>query len=131
MSLGSTMAAQPRKTRQKDAIRSAFTAADRPLSHEEALKLAQEQVDGLSIATVYRNIHLLVEEGWLVPVEVPGDTTRYETAGKAHHHHFQCNQCGKLFELPGCGVDLTPRLPRGFRGTGHELYVYVVCASCV
>ena len=124
------MTIQPRKTRQKDAIRTAFTAADRPLSHEEALTLAQQQVDGLSIATVYRNIHLLVDEGWLVPVEVPGDTTRYETAGKEHHHHFQCNECGKMFELPGCGVDVKPKLPRGFRGTGHEFYVYGVCDSC-
>ncbi len=124
------IAVRPRKTRQKDAIRAAFTAADRPLSHDEALRLAQQQVDGLSIATVYRNIHLLLEEGWLVAVDVPGTTTRYETAGRAHHHHFHCNTCGKLFELPGCDVDTRTRLPRGFRGTGHEVFVYGVCAGC-
>ena len=83
------MTMQARKTKQKDAIRAAFTLADRPLSHEEALRLAQREVDGLSIATVYRNINLLVEERWLTRVEVPGDTPRYEVAGKGHHHHFQ------------------------------------------
>ena len=121
---------QPRNTRQKDAIRAAFTAADRPLSHEEALRLAQRQVDGLSIATVYRNIHLLLEEQWLTPVDVPGDTTRYEVAGKDHHHHFRCNDCGKLFDLPGCTIEAAPALPQGFSTTGHEFYVFGLCNLC-
>jgi Fur family ferric uptake transcriptional regulator len=124
------MPVQSRNTKQKDAIRAAFTAADRPLSHEEALKLAQESVDGLSIATIYRNISLLVEEKWLTPVEIPGDTTRYEVSGKEHHHHFQCNLCGKLFDLQGCGIELKTKLPRGFKTTGHEFFVYGLCSAC-
>ena len=124
------MAIQTRNTRQKEAIRDAFVTADRPLSHEEALHLAQQKVDGLSIATVYRNINLLLEEKWLSPVEIPGATTRYEISGKGHHHHFQCNACGKLFELEGCGVSYKPVVPAGFRTTGHELFVYGFCNAC-
>ncbi len=124
------MAPQPRNTKQKEAIRVAFTTADRPLSHDEALLMAQQQVEGLSIATVYRNINLLVEEKWLTRVAVPGDTTRYEVAGKGHHHHFQCNTCGKMFELEGCGIEMHPALPKGFRPTGHELFVYGLCDAC-
>ena len=124
------MAPQPRNTKQKEAIRVAFTTADRPLSHDEALTLAQQQVEGLSIATVYRNINLLVEENWLTRVEVPGDTTRYEVAGKDHHHHFQCNECGKLYELEGCGIQMPPDLPTGFRPISHELFVYGLCDRC-
>ncbi|QHN03284.1 transcriptional repressor [Granulicella sp. WH15] len=125
------MTIQTRNTKQKEAIRAAFQAADRPLSPEETLSLAQEKVEGLSIATVYRNINQLTEEKWLTPVEVPGDSTRYEVAGKAHHHHFQCNTCGRLFELEGCGLEIKPKLPRGFRSTGHELFLYGLCAGCV
>lgn len=124
------MPVQVRNTKQKDAIRLAFISADRPLSHDEALSLAQQQVGGLSIATVYRNINLLVEEKWLARVEIPGDTTRYEVAGKDHHHHFQCNGCGKLFELEGCSIELTHALPPGFRTTGHEFFIYGLCDSC-
>jgi Fur family transcriptional regulator, ferric uptake regulator len=83
------------------------------------------------MATVYRNIQTLVEEGWLQPVEVPGDATRYEVAGKKHHHHFQCNECGKLYDLEGCAAQSRPKLPRGFRASGHEFYVYGTCAACV
>ncbi|ADW68901.1 Fur family transcriptional regulator [Granulicella tundricola] len=124
------MAIQPRNTKQKEAIRSVFTEAGRPLSHDEALTLSQEIVDGLSIATIYRNINVLVEEKWLSPVEIPGDTTRYEIAGKEHHHHFQCNTCGKLFDLQGCGIEWKAKLPKGFRTTGHEFFVYGLCSTC-
>ncbi len=49
-----TTPTQTRNTRQKEAIRTAFLKADRPLSPDEALAFAQKQVDALSIATVYR-----------------------------------------------------------------------------
>jgi Fur family transcriptional regulator, ferric uptake regulator len=124
------MNTQPRNTKQKEAIRDAFLVADRPLSHEEVFDLAQKKVEGISIATVYRNINGLVDERWLAPVEIPGNTTRYEVAGKAHHHHFKCDNCGRLFELQGCDVQVKPKLPKGFRMTGHEFFLYGVCASC-
>jgi Fur family ferric uptake transcriptional regulator len=120
-----------RHTRQKEAIRKAFIEADRPLSLEEALASAQENHSGLGIATVYRNIKSLVEEGWLTPVEIPGDSPRYEIAGKKHHHHFHCNDCGKLYELEDCVEYIKPKLPRGFRATGHEFFLYGICATCI
>ena len=120
-----------RNTRQKAAIREAFAEAHRPLSPEEVLRSAQQHHSGVGIATVYRNIQTLVEEGWLQPVAVPGDATRYEVAGKKHHHHFQCNECDKLYDLEGCAAQSKPKLPKGFRASGHEFYVYGTCAACI
>ncbi len=125
------MPLQPRKTRQKEAIASAFVAADRPLSPDEAYLETQKQVPAVSIATVYRNIKTFVEDQWLVPVDLPGQSTRYEIAGKAHHHHFQCDGCGKTFELDGCVVQTKQKLPRGFKATRHEFFLYGTCSACV
>jgi Fur family ferric uptake transcriptional regulator len=121
---------QTRNTRQKDAIRGALTEADRPLSPEETLAGAQRAVKGISLATVYRNINAMLADRWLVAVDIPGEATRYEVAGKDHHHHFHCNDCGKLFELAGCEVQVKPKLPKGFQATGHEFFVYGTCAEC-
>ena len=118
------------QTRQKTAIRDTFVEADRPLSPDEVLEGAQRHHPSLGKATVYRNIQSLVDEGWLQPVELPGDSTRYEVAGKEHHHHFQCNQCKKLYEMQGCIPQFKPKLPRGFRTTGHEFFLYGLCSQC-
>ena len=119
-----------RNTRQKNAIRTAFVETGRPLSPEEVFSYAQRRVRDLSLGTVYRNLKSMVEEGWLVAVQFPGEAARYEISGKAHHHHFRCNDCRKAYELEGCTPKLNIKLPRGFRGLGHEVVLYGTCAAC-
>lgn len=121
---------ETRNTKQKQAIREAFAEAGRPLSPEEALYGAQKHHKRLGIATVYRNIKALVEDGWLVSVDIPGKSTRYELSGKKHHHHFHCNRCDKVYDLDGCVASAKPRLPRGFTSVAHEFYLFGLCARC-
>lgn len=126
----SDVPAEVRNTRQKQAIRNAFREADRPLSPDEALRSAQQEVPRVSLATVYRNITSLVDDGFLTRVEMPGQPPRYEVAGKKHHHHFHCNDCGKVYELDECAGLPAAKLPKGFRATGHEIFLYGSCADC-
>jgi Fur family transcriptional regulator, ferric uptake regulator len=119
-----------RNTRQRTAIREAFERAGRPLSPLQVLEAAQAEVDGLGIATVYRNIKALLDEGWLASVELPGGATVYERSGKAHHHHFHCDRCGRVFEMRGCLPNINRLAGRGFSVARHELVLYGMCAAC-
>ncbi len=119
-----------RRTLQRDSIRQALSAAGRPLGPQEVLDAARLAAPGLGIATVYRALKDLVEEGWLVPVALPGEATRFECAGKKHHHHFQCRDCGRAFDLVGCPQQLGRLAPKGFRVDDHEVVLYGSCASC-
>jgi len=119
-----------RDTRQRRAIRSAFLGTDRPLDPNEVLELAATGHSGLGIATVYRNIKSLLEEGWLTAVELPGEVTHYELAGKDHHHHFHCRSCGKVFELNACLPNVQKLAPQGFHVAGHDLLLYGACQEC-
>ncbi len=119
-----------RSTRQRRAIREVFLEAGRPLSPQEVLGLARSKVPSLGLATVYRTLKGLLEEGFLVPVHLPGEPPRYEAAGRGHHHHFLCRACGRVYELPGCPPGLEGNLPPGFRAWGHEVTVYGLCPSC-
>ena len=119
-----------RNTRQKRAIRSAFERSDRPLSTDEVLASAGRESEGLGMATVYRSIRTLLDDGWLTSIDVPGKGTFYEIAGKAHHHHFSCTKCHRVYELDGCSSDVSVRLPRGFRASGHDVTIYGLCSAC-
>lgn len=119
-----------RKTVQRQAIREAIVEAARPLSPQEVLDAARSRVNGLGIATVYRTIKGLLEEGAVQAVELPGEPPRYEPAGKHHHHHFRCRTCNKVYEIEGCPKDLKRMAPRGFRVESHDFTLYGVCAAC-
>ncbi|MGP6158728.1 MAG: transcriptional repressor [Vulcanimicrobiaceae bacterium] len=130
LKVSSNSAPASRDTRQKRAIRDAFAAEGRPLSANEALEAAQARSDGVGIATVYRSIRSLLADGWLAPVDLPGEPSRYEIAGKAHHHHFRCSQCGRVFDLEGCDQPKRTSVPRGYRIEGHDVTVRGTCAQC-
>ena len=119
-----------RSTRQRRAIRRVLLETRRPLSPREILELARKQVPSLGLATVYRNLRALVEEGAVVPVALPGEPLRYEAAGAGHHHHFLCRGCGRAFELPGCRLEAHLDPPPGFSAEDHEVVVYGRCPDC-
>lgn len=97
---------------------------------DEVLGAARTRVRGLGIATVYRNLKLLADAGWLSPVDLPGEATRYEVAGKPHHHHFLCRQCHRAYELEDCPGKHPARAPAGFRIEAHEIVLYGLCHTC-
>ena len=119
-----------RNTRQRMAIREAIARAGRPLLPQEVLESAQAAAPGLSIATVYRNLRSLVEEGALRPVVLPGENARYEPAGTGHHHHFQCLSCQRVYEVDACPGDLAWLAPPGFSVEDHDLTLYGRCRNC-
>jgi Fur family ferric uptake transcriptional regulator len=119
-----------RNTRQRDAIRQVFEETPRPLGPTEVLEAGRSHVSGLGIATVYRTINSLVDSGWLVAVELPGEAPRYERAGFGHHHHFRCRSCARVFEIEGCPGDLRELTPAGFVLESHEVVLYGVCSRC-
>lgn len=121
---------KPRSTPQRRAIRNAIDHAGRPLDAHEVLAAAQDDADKLGLATVYRTLKLGVEEGWLTPVDLPNAPTRYEMAGKKHHHHFECRSCSKVFEVHGCPGNLKPLIPDGFTLEDHEVILYGLCKEC-
>lgn len=121
-----------RATRQRTSIREVVVAAGRPLLPHEILELAQAEIPGLSLATVYRNLKLLMEDGELQSVDLPGESPRFEMAEPAHHHHhhFRCRVCQRVFDVHGCPSNLQKLTPDGFTVERHELTLYGVCSDC-
>jgi Fur family ferric uptake transcriptional regulator len=120
-----------RHTKQKEAIASVLRSQHRPLTIEEIHRSALKKVSSLGIATVYRTLKALTEEGSIKTVELPGEPLHYEESDKEHHHHFCCNSCHTIFELEQCLAGVTQLAPPGFHVTDHEIILYGSCPNCL
>lgn len=87
----------------------------------------------LSLATVYKNIILMVEQGVLVEVPITGQKAKYELV-KDDHIHLVCTECGEVEDKPH-----DSRADALFNSmTKHENFVlskqqinlYGVCSHC-
>ena len=121
-----------RSTRQRSAIRAVIDDAGRPLSPQEVLEGAQAHVEALGMATVYRNLKLLLDEGSIQVVSLPGENPRYESVHPEHdhHHHFQCRTCSRVFDVHECPGSMEKLAPKGFVVERHDLTLYGTCADC-
>lgn len=121
-----------RQTRQRAVIHTIIMDSERPLTIANLVSMAQKKQANLGQATVYRTVNALLEAGEIQCVQMPGGEALYEKAHMHHHHHFKCNQCTKVYDLPGCpeGVDLKKFVPPGFQLTTHEFTFYGKCKDC-
>ena len=87
----------------------------------------------LSLATVYKNIILMVENGVLVEVPITGKKPKYELT-KNDHIHLICTECGEVEDRP-C-LEETDKLLKSmtsqerFSLNKQQINLYGVCAQC-
>lgn len=121
-----------RVTPQRQAILRVLEDSDRPLNVEEILGRMSGYRSG--IPTVYRNLQQFSEHGWVESIIGPDQVMRFVRCHSTkHHHHLQCDQCGKMVEVEGCAIhkaleDMAGRA--GFRITRHQLQLFGLCPEC-
>ncbi|MFP4373553.1 MAG: Fur family transcriptional regulator [Spirochaetaceae bacterium] len=53
----------------------------------------------VSLGNVYRNLSILVEQGFVNKLDFGSTFDRYELADE-QHAHFMCRACGRIYDLP-------------------------------
>ena len=96
----------------------------------EAHAAARRASPHLGLATLYRAVNALVSGGELTPVALPGEPLRYQRTINGHHHFFRCDECHRVFRVPGCQEPAINRAPKGFSVKGHQVTLYGACADC-
>lgn len=119
-----------RKTRQREAIQTVLKRSSHPMNAEEIFLTARKQVEGLGIATVYRTLKSLQEEGAIQRVCIEEQSPRYERADLHHHHHFYCEACDQVFEIEACAPGVNHMAPEGFEVKRHEITLFGRCEDC-
>lgn len=121
-----------RNTVQGETIREVISHSERPLTVEEIHGQAARKHQGLGIATVYRAVQRLAEEGVVQPVTFPGEGHQYfEPRGKQEHHHFLCRRCDRAFCVSGVPVMWDRIVPGGFQLQEHQVTLSGLCKDCI
>ncbi|MEY3089956.1 MAG: hypothetical protein RL113_272 [Pseudomonadota bacterium] len=87
----------------------------------------------LSLATVYKNIILMVENGVLIEVPISGQKSKYELL-KEEHIHLVCTQCGEVEDSPNQGkvntLFNTLATQEHFILNKQQINLYGICKHC-
>ncbi len=85
----------------------------------------------ISLATVYKNINSMVDNGFLTEVKVPHQKSRYELTKESHAHLF-CKECGKLEDIYIDTSKLfdTASKESGYRITDTLVTFEGICIEC-
>lgn len=126
-----TLKLTPQRTR---IFERAFETHDHFTAEDLFRWLEGEEGPRVSRATVYRTLGLLVDGGFLEPLDVGQGELRYEhITGHKHHDHMVCIDCGRIDEFVDERIEALQAeaaKSKGFVMTSHSLRLLGYCKAC-
>lgn len=74
------------------------------LTIEKLYDILLNKFSSISLATIYKNVNLMIENSFIQEVKIPNAKSVYELTKEAHSH-LVCEQCGSVEDIH---IDLTP-----------------------
>jgi Fur family peroxide stress response transcriptional regulator len=123
-----------RLTEQRAAVYRYLSGTDVHPTADEVFLAVRGDVPGISLATVYKSLEVLVGCGLAIKLIFPDDSARYDGCTDPHHH-ARCVVCGKVTDIPGeiadGEIEALRRRSEGFTVTGYRLQLSGYCSTCL
>ncbi|MBK6886285.1 MAG: transcriptional repressor [Tetrasphaera sp.] len=123
-----------RTTRQQQAVSSILERHGDFRSAQEWHALLRESGEAVGLATVYRTLQTLADEGTIDVLRSPAGEAVYRACSSGgHHHHLVCRRCGRAEEIEAAEVERwtsATATAYGFTDVTHTLEVFGRCADC-
>jgi Fe2+ or Zn2+ uptake regulation protein len=121
-----------RQTRQRELVLEIVRSTMEHPTAEWVHRQARRRLPRISLATVYRNLKRLAEEGAIREIHTGGHPARYD-GNIGRHYHIRCLGCGRVNDLP-LSVDTRIEEEAGramsYRVLGHAVEVHGLCPLC-
>ena len=121
-----------RYSHQRERIYQYLLATKAHPSAEMIYNDLREEIPGLSLGTVYRNLKLLEDLGKVRRVASFQNSERYD-AVCGDHVHFLCADCGCVSDVMGADAEALRKsipLNPGFRIAKFDLTLTGLCSDC-
>jgi Fur family transcriptional regulator, ferric uptake regulator len=122
-----------RQTRQRTAVLALLDELDGFRTAQDLHALLRERGDAVGLATVYRALQALVDDGLVDVLRSEDGEAAYRRCSPVHHHHLVCRSCGTTVEVADPPVERwTARVAaeHGFADVQHQLEVFGTCSAC-
>ncbi len=120
-------------TSQRRLLLSVIQEAERHLDAKELYRRASERNPNISLATVYRNLHVFEKQGLINERHLGQARCYYEMKRLGEHQHLVCEACGQVIEFESPLIrKLVAEVQRknNFSVTKVELYLEGHCHKC-
>ncbi len=122
-------------TNQREVILYTLYNNTQHFTSEDLYMLIKQEYPELSvgIATVYRTLTILEENGLVSSISLGTQGKKYEIANKPHHDHIICEKCNKIVEFENEKIEELQHAiakENGFELTNHLMQLYGICKEC-
>ena len=103
------------------------------LTAEAVFTTVQGQTSAVNLATVYRTLNFLVEQGLIHRTDLGEGGVVYSSLHHGPHIHLVCRQCGQVAEMEAAPLDRLAqqcRQAHGFVVDLHHVSLPGLCAAC-
>ncbi|AEI15081.1 ferric uptake regulator, Fur family [Flexistipes sinusarabici DSM 4947] len=99
---------------------------------ENLYEKVKEKLPTTSLATIYKNVHSLVESNLLTELFIEGRKTMYEI-DKGYHVHLICSKCGRVDDFFMGSEDLIEFFSTYIDNkiTLVTANIYYICNNCI
>lgn len=123
-----------RLTAPRLAVADLIATHDGHFTASELAAAARERRLGISRATLFRALDLLIELRVVERLDLPSGEHAYVPCAPAHHHHIVCSRCGRTTEVDDSGLAVAVQeieRQSGFRIDTHRLELFGLCRHCL
>ena len=104
--------------------------SDGHLTAEEAFLLAKEKKINVSMASIYRILSKLAEEGYIKKISIPGGADIFDKTLE-NHEHLVCKVCGKVKDIHIDNLNKLLIKETGLKEIdSYSLCIDYVCEDC-
>ncbi len=98
---------------------------------ERLYELMLKKFSSISLATIYKNINLMLEASFIEEVKLPNAKSVYELT-KETHSHLLCSKCDKVQDIVLNLTDVTRRASNAanFNISKTDLVLSGLCENC-
>ncbi len=101
------------------------------ISIEKLYGVMLKKFNSISLATIYKNINLMLEASFIQEVKIPNEKSVYELT-KETHSHIVCDSCGEIVDI---ALDLDSIMSNAAQTTDYKinksnLTLLGICKNC-